>query len=124
MPHHLFTCLTDHAIVQICIIFCLLHRNDFFAYVQHFNHTLPALLCSTTDGAAGLHILKWVVRNNGVWVGNIIPLHHLCSPTHVIPHFRKEVNLHLTHHTAYKFSNEFWLNKYWNNEFFYALSLS
>jgi len=124
MPHHLFTCLTGHAIVQIRIIFRLLRSNDFLTYVQRFNHTLPAPSCSTTDGAAGLHILKRVVRNNGVRVGNIIPLHHLRSPAHVIPCFRKEANPRLTRHTAYEFSNEFWLNKYWNKEFFYALSLS
>ena len=55
-------------------------------------------------------------------VGEVIPLHCLHSPAHVIPRFGKEANQRLTRHTAYELSNEFWLNKYWNKEIFYALS--
>ena len=66
---HMFTIahyFTGHAVVQIHLIFCLLCRSTFFAYVQRFNHTFPPLSCNTTDGAAGLHGLKWVIRHNGM----------------------------------------------------------
>ncbi|KIM55000.1 hypothetical protein SCLCIDRAFT_135629, partial [Scleroderma citrinum Foug A] len=130
--------LTGHAVVQIRLISCLLRSSTFFAYVQRFNHTFPPLSYNTTDGAAGLHGLKRVIRHNGMRVGEVIPLHCLCSPAHVIPltfhvhctkhvwcvtpRFGKEANQRLTCHTAYELSNEFWLNKYWNKEIFYALS--
>jgi len=118
--HH----FTGHTVVQVRLIFCLLHSNTFLTYVQRFNVTLPPLSSNTTDTAAGMHILKHVIRSNGVRVGDIILLRHIHSPAHAIPHFGKEANSRLALHTSYKLSNEFWLNKYWNKEFFYALSLS
>ena len=111
-------------VVQVRLIFRVLRSDTFLAYVQHFSHTSPPLACSTTEGAAGLHVLKRIVRNNGTRVGDIIPLRHLRSPVHAIPHFGREANPRLTRHTAYELSNEFWLNKYWNKEIFYALSQS
>jgi len=81
-------------------------------------------LCDSTDGAAGMHILKRAIRRDGGRVGYVIPLHHICSPAHLIPRFGREANPRLTRHTSYELSNEFWLNKYWNKQFFYTLSLS
>ena len=118
--HH----FTGHTVVQVRLIFRLLRSDTFLAYVQRFNVTLPPPSSNTTDAAAGMHILKRVIRSNGVQVGDIIPLRHICSPAHAIPHFGKEANSRLALHTSYELSNEFWLNKYWNKEFFYALSLS
>ena len=71
-----------------------------------------------------MHVLKRAIRNNGTRAGEVIPLRYIRSPAHVIPRFGKEANSRLTAHTSYELSNEFWLNKYWNKEFFYALSLS
>lgn len=70
-----------------------------------------------------MHILRRVIRN-GIRVGDIIPLNHIRSPAHLIPRFGKEANPRLTRHTCYELSNEFWLNRYWNKEFFYALTLA
>ena len=119
---HIFTIFSGHTVVQVRLIFRVLRTDSFLAYVQRFNHTSPPPTCSTTEGAAGLHVLKRVVRNNGSRVGEIIPLRHLRSPVHVIPCFGREANPRLTRHTVYELSNEFWLNKYWNKEIFYALS--
>ncbi|KAI6040096.1 hypothetical protein EDC04DRAFT_2602739 [Pisolithus marmoratus] len=71
-------------------------HDTFLAYIQCFNVSFPPPSSNTTDSAAA----------------------------HVIPHFGKEANLCLTHYTSYELSNEFWLNKYWNKEFFYMLSCS
>ncbi|KAF8546733.1 hypothetical protein OG21DRAFT_1490879 [Imleria badia] len=114
--------LRGHTVVQIRLIFHLLHSQTFLAYVQYFNTTPPPSF-NTTDGAAGMHILRRVVRD-GIRVGDIIPLDHIHSPAHLIPCFGKEANPRLTCHTSYDLSNEFWLNKYWNKEIFYALSLA
>ncbi|KIM69833.1 hypothetical protein SCLCIDRAFT_103278, partial [Scleroderma citrinum Foug A] len=107
-----------HEVVQICLIFHLLQSNTFLTYVQCFNATSPPPLCNSTDGAAGMHILKCVIKRNGSQDGYIIPLHHIFSPAHLIPRFRREANPCLTCHTCNELSNEFWLNKYWNKQFF------
>ena len=108
--------------MQIRLIFHLLHSQTFLAYVQHFNTTPPPSF-NTTDSASGMHILRGVVRD-GIRVGDIIPLDRIRSPAHLIPCFGQEANPHLTCHTSYDLSNKFWLNKYWNKEIFYALSLA
>ena len=87
------------------------------------SNATPPLSFNTTDGAVGMHILRRVVRD-GIQVGDIIPLDHIHSPAHLIPRFGKEANPHLTCHMSYDLSNKFWLNKYWNKEIFYALSLA
>jgi len=118
--HH----LPGHVVVQIRLIFRLLRSDTFLTYVQCFNTISPPPLCDSTDGAAGMHILKRAIRRDGGRVGYVIPLHHICSPAHLIPRFGREANPRLTRHTSYELSNEFWLNKYWNKQFFYTLSLS
>ena len=114
--------LAGHSVVQVRLIFHLLCSDIFLAYVQHLDATIPSL-SNTNDSAAGMHVLKRAIWNNAR-VGEVIPLHHICSPAHVIPRFGKEANPWLTVHTSYKLSNEFWLNEYWNKEMFYTLSLS
>jgi len=109
--------------MQVQLIFCLLCSETHFAYIEQFSATAP-LSSNTTNAAAGMHVLKRAIKSNGSRVAEVIPLRHIHSLTHVIPHFGKEANPWLTHHTSYELSNEFWLNKYWNKEFFYALSLS
>ena len=113
---------TGHSVVQVRLIFRLLRSDVFLAYVQRLNATIPS--SNTFDSAAGMHVLKRAIRNNGTRAGEVIPLRYIRSPAHVIPRFGKEANSRLTAHTSYELSNEFWLNKYWNKEFFYALSLS
>ena len=115
--------LTGHSVAQVRLIFRLLRSDIFLAYVQRLNATIPPS-SNTVDSAVGMHLLKRAIRNNGARVGEVIPLCYIRSPAHVIPRFGKEANLRLTIHTSYELSNEFWLNKYWNKEFFYALSLS
>ena len=113
---------TGHSVVQVRLIFRLLRSDVFLAYVQRLNATIPS--SNTFDSAAGMHVLKRAIWNNGTCAGEVIPLCYIRSPAHIIPRFGKEANSRLTGHTSYELLNEFWLNKYWNKEFFYALSLS
>ncbi|KAI5981814.1 hypothetical protein EDD15DRAFT_2379006 [Pisolithus albus] len=116
--------LRGHAIAQLRLIFRLYRSDTFLTYIQCFNATFPSSSSYTTDAAAGMHVLKRTIWSDGARVGKVIPLHHIRSPAHVIPRFGKEANPRLTRHNCYELSNDFWLNKYWNKEFFYALSLS
>ena len=106
--------ILGHLVVQLRLVFRVLGTDTFLAYVQCFNVTAP-------DTTSGLHGLKRTVRTNGVRIGNIIPLSHVRSPAHVIPHFGKTANARLTPHTSYELSSEFWLNKYWTKQFYYCL---
>jgi len=109
--------------VQVRLIFCLFRSDSHFTYIEQFSATAP-LSSNTTNAAAGMHVLKHAIKSNGSQVAEVIPLRRIHSLAHVIPHFGKEANPRLTHHTSYELSNKFWLNKYWNKEFFYAMSLS
>ena len=119
----IYSLLTGHTVVQVRLIFRLLGSATFFAYIQRFHVTIPPP-SNTMDSAAGMPILKRVITSNDTRVSDIIPLHYIRSPAHVIPRFGREANPHLTQHTSCDFSREFWLNKYWNKEFYYALSLN
>lgn len=61
------------------------------------------------------------MRRDGSRIGDVIPLTHICSPTHLIPIFGKAANTPLNSYTSYELSTDFWLNKYWNKQFFYSL---
>ncbi|KAG9316146.1 hypothetical protein JVU11DRAFT_3829 [Chiua virens] len=89
----------------------------FFAYMHRFN------VSSGADFASGLHSLKRATRRDGSHLGDMIPLDCIHSPTHIIPQFGKEANSHLTVHNSYKLCTDFWLNKYWNKQAYYSLTL-
>ena len=117
--HH----FTGHAVVQLRIIFRLLRSNAFLAYVQRFNISSP-LMNNMTEPAVAMHILKCMVGSDNTHVRDVVPLCHIRLPAHVIPRFGKEANPCLTRHTLYQLLHNFWLNKYWNKEFYYALTLN
>ena len=113
--------LSGHSVVQLRLIFRLLESNTFAAYVQPFDivpRSGPNNTCATT----GMHVLKRAARANGERIGKVIPLTFIRSPAHLIPQFGCEAHPRLTRSSSYELSNEFWLNKYWSKEFYYALS--
>ena len=109
--------ILGHFVVQLRLVFRILGTDIFLVYVQCLNVTAP-------DTASGLYGLKCAVRTNGMHIRDIIPLAHIRSPTHVIPHFGRAANAHLNSKTSQELSSEFWLNKYWNKQFYYCLCLS
>ena len=113
--------LSGHSVVQLRLIFCLLESNTFAAYVQPFD-VIPRSGPNNTCTVTGMHALKHVTWANGEQVGKVIPLTLIQSPAHLIPQFSHEAHPRLTKSSSYEVSNEFWLNKYWSKEFFYALS--
>jgi len=112
--------LAGHSVSQLRMIFRLAHSDLFLVYVQHFN-IVPQSNLTNVSPATGMHLLRWAVQGNE-HVGEVIPLTHIHSPAHLVPNFGQEAHSHLTCLSSYKFSNEFWLDKYWTKEFYYVLS--
>lgn len=63
------------------------------------------------------------MKSSGARIGTVVPIAHLRSPANLIPNFGKAAHPRLTRENSYEFSNDFWLNKYWTKELYYALSL-
>ena len=107
--------LVGHVVIQLRIIFRPLHCDFFAAYVQRFN-------AGSVSKVTGMHLLKRAVRANGDRIGEVIPMTFVRSPAHLIPHFGAEAHARLNKLSSHELSTEFWLNKYWSKEFYYALS--
>lgn len=96
--------------------------KDFLVYVRRFDivpqggHQL--------DPTTSMHVLRRAKRANGEYLGGVIPLRQLRSPAHLVPRFGKAANKRLSFTNSHALSEEFWLNKYWDKETFYALSVS
>lgn len=68
-----------------------------------------------------MFVLKWAVCASGALLGDIIPLTQLHALADVIPRFYAQADSWLTKQTSLAYSMEFWLNKYFNKETFFAL---
>jgi hypothetical protein len=102
--------------------------GQFLAYVRRYNvvpqrdpanHTRQGMF---PDPNTDLFLLKRAMRSNGEMAGDIIPLNQLRSLVDVAPRFGKKANPRLTNTNSLSFATEFWLNKYFDKELFYALS--
>lgn len=114
--------LAGHSVAQLRMIFRLPRSDFFLAYVQHFS-IVPQSNPTNVSPVTGMHLLKRVVRGNGR-IGEVIPLIRIRSPAHIIPNFGHKAHSRLTVASSYELSNDFWLNKYWTKELYYALSSS
>ena len=69
-----------------------------------------------------MHILKRAKQHDGTIFGDVVPLAYVRALASLIPCFGKEAEKRLTKESSLEHSVEFWLNKYINKEFFYALN--
>ena len=68
-----------------------------------------------------MYVLKRSQRADGTIVGDVMPLGRLRALLDLVPRFGTEADKRLTKETSLKFSMEFWLNRYFEKELFYAL---
>ena len=73
------------------------------------------------EPASSMFVLKRAVCAGGALLGDIIPLTQLRAFADVIPRFGAQADHQLTKQTNLAYSMEFWLNKYFNKETFFAL---
>ncbi|KAF8130107.1 hypothetical protein EV363DRAFT_1399315 [Boletus edulis] len=122
--------LTGHAIVEICLIMrplsprgCKITWDErFLVYAQQFD--VAPQQRSQVDPATGLHVLKRATCASGALLGDIFPLDQIRSYAHLVPHFGRAADPRLTSSNSSHFSQSFWLNSYFDKEFYYAISLS
>jgi len=74
------------------------------------------------EPSSSLFVLKRARKSNGTQVGGIIPVQQVRALVDLVPRFGKKADQRMTSNTSLIYSEEFWLNKYFDKELFYALS--
>ncbi|KAG9311625.1 hypothetical protein JVU11DRAFT_7848 [Chiua virens] len=93
-----------------------LWMDQFLVYVHCFN--------TFGHDETQLDILKRAKHSNNQCLGDIVPLSQLWVFAHLIPHFGDSADHGLTHTNSMELLNKFYLNKYFNKNLFFPLSLS
>ena len=91
--------------------------DRFLAYVRRYdivNQLNPEL-------NGGPRLLKKATRANGEQIGDIVPLDQIRALVDLTPRFGSKANAKLTSSSSMAYSTEFWLNKYFDKDLFYAL---
>lgn len=102
---------------------------QFFTYAQRFDiiPQFPFISGSNQqkgrhpDPITGLFALKRAKRSNGTLLGGIIPLEQVRALVEVTPRFGKEADRRLAKGNSRQYCSEFWLDKYFTKELFYAV---
>ncbi|KAF8194077.1 hypothetical protein K438DRAFT_1906744 [Mycena galopus ATCC 62051] len=114
--------LKGHTICQLRLIFRVVPSSNhqpagtsgFLAYVQRFD-------TGNRDPASLMYPVKRARREDDTIEGDIIPLDRLRTPVELTPRFGKAAERRLTTETSLDFADNFWLSRWFNKEFFYAL---
>ncbi|KAG6378073.1 hypothetical protein JVT61DRAFT_13755 [Boletus reticuloceps] len=77
---------------------------------------------SETEPTMGLHVLRRAKRASGENIGEVFPLDQLRSYAHIVPRFGRVVENCLTHSNSIYGLQNFFLNKYFDKDFFYSIS--
>lgn len=70
----------------------------------------------------GLHVLKRATHASGSLLGEVFPMDQLWSYVHIVPHFGRKADNQLSLTNCVHSSQLFFLNKYFNKDFFYAIN--
>lgn len=89
--------------------------DRFLVYIQHFDITVA-------EDATQLHVLKRAKRATGQRLGDVTPLSQVRAFAHLIPRFGPSADSRLTACNSFEHSTEFYLNKYFDKNTYYALS--
>lgn len=132
------TFLKGHQIGQVQLIFRIISLSThasrlhdcFLTYIHCFDivpQPNPSLTGFATargpypEPASSMYIVKRVQRSNNTLIGSILPLQQIQSMVNLVPRFGKKADWCLTKTNSLAYSTEFWLNKYFDKELFYAL---
>jgi hypothetical protein len=106
--------------------------DNFLAYVQRFD-IIPQLSAGASTSAvrriqpdpiSGMFALKRSRRADGSPMGDVVPLSQCRVPVEVTPRFFEKADPRLRANNSLELSSEFWLDKYFDKELFFALHLT
>lgn len=123
-----------HQVVRLRMIFRVIlpghtsgiHRcHRFLCYVQRYD-IVPQLNSQMVRGqypevSSGLYLLKPAYRANHTYIGDIIPLDQIRELVELTPNFGGQADRQYDQSNISELSREFWLDKYFDKELFYAL---
>ncbi|KAG1734062.1 uncharacterized protein EDB91DRAFT_1238466 [Suillus paluster] len=125
--------LKGHAVVEVHLIMQPLPPRGtsssaswaahFLMYVQRLD-VMPQQHGKLLEHTMQMHVLKCAMRSAGTPFGDILPLDQLRSLAHIIPHFGHVADSCLTAENSAHFAQTFFLNKYIDKDFYYAISNS
>jgi hypothetical protein len=98
----------------------------FLTYIQRFDIVpqagpLSAARAPRPEHSASLYVLKRAKRADGSIVGDVVPLHQLRALVDLVPRFCESAPRGLNNKNSLTYSAEFFLNKYFDKEMFWAL---
>lgn len=102
--------------------------DRFLTYIHRFD-IVPQLNPSRNSNSRGcypeasssMYILKRAQRTDNTLIGGVVPLQQIRGMVNLVPRFGEKADRRLTKMNCLAFSREFWLNKYFDKETFYAL---
>ncbi|KAG6369260.1 hypothetical protein JVT61DRAFT_15532 [Boletus reticuloceps] len=123
-----FSGLTGHSVVKVRLIMRPLpprgqHHfwaNHFLVYAQRYDTIRQQQ--GNVDRATGMHALKLAARSSGEIFSDVFPIDQIRSYAHLVPRFGEVADDHLTHTNSFHLAQSFWLNNYFDKEFYYAVS--
>ena len=115
------TWTAGHLVAQLRLVFRPMNADYLLTYIQRFDIVSQRESMSDVYPGTGMQLLRWVTESNGTRIGDIVPVSHIQSAAHLIPSFGKEAHPCLSRQNVYELSTDFWLNKFWLKEFYYAL---
>jgi|ERR1700722_5970759 len=108
----------------------VLGMDKFLVYVQRFDiipQSNPSRSGTSIKGpfpdpASTMYAVKRARRSDNSVMGDVIPLEQLRSLVDLVPCFGKTADSRLTQATIMEYSTEFWVNKYFTKELFWAMN--
>ena len=92
----------------------------FLMYAQRLD--IVAQGNNSVERTTGLHVLKKATCASGSPLGEVFPVDQLRSYAHIVPRFGEKADNRLTSTNCIHHSQSFFLNKYFDKDFFYALT--
>ena len=101
----------------------------YLLYAQHFDiipqpTATPPICAAVPDPTTGLYIFKHALHTDRSHIGDIIPLPHCCIPIQLVPCFSPKADTRLTAKNSMEWSQEFFLNVYFDKNIFQYLQSS
>ena len=128
--------ISGHQVGFVRLVFRIIQTGNspftdrFLAYVQCLD-IVPQINAEFTgshharglypEAATSMYLFKHATQMDGMPMGGIILLQQIRALVDLVPHFDEKADRRLTKNNSLSYSSEFWLNKYFDKELFYAL---